>query len=81
MTLATANLIIFFTLGVLILAFMFARQIETIINFLLNLTPRHAGVRVMARRQFVDVETGAPFEVWNGVSGIRLAIVSAILKF
>lgn len=75
------NEILLIIVAALFVALIFARHLTAIINYVLNLRSSHVGVRVMSRKRFSDVETGQPFEVWQGVNGFRLALVSLILKF
>lgn len=42
-------------------------------------TAARVGVKVMTRREFVDTVSGEPFEVWSGVRGLRLLLISKLL--
>jgi len=69
--------VIFF---VLLVSFVFAKQLAFIINRILQANERSTGVRVYNRKTFRDVKTAENFDVWQGVRGFRLVLISLILK-
>lgn len=77
MTLNEAFIIIFATLS---LALIFSRQLHVLIVRIQTLNERSTGVRVYNCRTFRDIETMENFQVWQGVKGFRLAIISLLLK-
>ncbi len=50
-----------------------ARLMKTILGPRLN-------VRILSRKDFVDVETSEPFSIWVGADGLRVRLASWILK-
>lgn len=80
-TFGTTNTILLLIIGALFVALIFARQIAGVINYLLAFNSRSAGARVLQRRELVDVETAERFDHWQTVNGLRLAVISLILKF
>jgi len=74
------NQIFALTMFVLLTAFVFAKQIAAVINHVLQANERSTGVRVFNKRTFRDVNTRESFDVWRGVTGFRLVLISLILK-
>lgn len=65
----------------LIIAFVFARQLAAVINYVLNFGGSKTGVRIIVQKQFSDVSTGERFSVWQGAYGVRVALATFLLKF
>lgn len=42
----------------------------------LGLVATRDGVRVLVRRDYVDIESGEVFHVWRGVKGFRQLLIS-----
>jgi hypothetical protein len=38
-------------------------------------------VRILSRKDFIDVQTEEPFSVWVGADGLRYKLASWVLKF
>jgi hypothetical protein len=74
------NQIFALTMFVLLTAFVFSKQIAAVLNHALQANERSTGVRVFNRRTFRDVNTAESFDVWRGVTGFRLTLISLILK-
>lgn len=68
------------TIFVLLTALVFSKQITAVLNHVLRANERSTGVRVFNRRTFRDVNTAESFDVWRGVTGFRLTLISLILK-
>ena len=58
------------------LRLMIILQISTVFA---GYTAARVGVKVMTRREFVDTVSGESFEVWSGVRGLRLLLISKLL--
>lgn len=78
--LATLNAALLLVIAFSSLALIFSKQLHALISRAQLLTARHAGIKVLVKRQYVDVNTGACFDCWRNIGGIRLALISAILK-
>lgn len=78
----TANTILIALILAGALAMIFARQLLAVINGAIRaIWHSHTGVRVLAQQRFYDVNTGQSFHSWRSVGGLRLALISALLRF
>lgn len=62
------------------IGFIFQHALHALIVRAQLMSSRHTGCRVLVKQSFYDVNTGARFDSWRSVGGIRLAIASFILK-
>lgn len=57
----------------------FPHPLQYIINRALNGAPAK-GTRILTRQEFIDVDTGEQFFVWQGANGVKVWLASLILK-
>ena len=76
----TFNTLAYPVIFALVVALIFSKQIHRGWSAAKNCTSRHAGVKVFKRQILIDTQTLEPFERIITVNGVRLALVSLLMR-
>jgi hypothetical protein len=74
------NTILLSLIALLFILLAFPKPLHRVLVYIQLASVRSTGAKLIVRREYVDVNTGQPFESWRQVSGWRLAVAKFVTQ-